>query len=311
MPSVNAFGRRSFLGMIGAWALLDGHSAFADNVTADADADATAKPLDFEVRDFTVDGDRALGNRFVLCVPTHLGKDEKVPLLVALHGLGETVDQRTGAYAFVERYGLPEAYQRLRRPPVTRTLPNQDYFSNQGLLELNSELSTKPFRGIAIACPYMPNFIKLERDPSALDQYAHWISDAVIPTARREAPVYTDAAHTTIDGVSLGGYGGLEVFLRKPDLFGAWGCVQGALGTLRLEGYAEKLAAVYQKSRKDFHLETSKGDPFHDTATTLSDLLTRKGVPSELLVYPGPHDQPFLRESGILGMLHWHDARPR
>jgi len=299
-------GRRGFVvGIAGVWTAAGARTAFGD-VSTDA-----GSPRDFDVKDFTVEGDRQLSNRFVLCVPTHLTKDQKVPLLVALHGLGETTDARTGAYAFLEHYGLADAYERCRRPPVVRTLAKDDYFSEALLAELNEDLRAAPFQGIAIACPYMPNVNRAPQPSQMFDRYASWIVDVVIPRARREAPVYTDAAHTSIDGVSLGGYTGIEVFLRKPDVFGAWGCVQGAFGAARVAGYADRLAAVYQKSPRDFHLETSKGDPYHDVTLSLADALIQRGVPNSLLVYPGPHDQPWLRESGIIGMLRWHDARLR
>jgi acetyl esterase/lipase len=303
------FDRRSFLALAAAaWS-----TSRARPLLADASKATSSTPApDLEVRDYTVAGDPVLGSRFVLCVPTHLAKDEKVPLLVALHGLGETVDLRTGAYAFVEHYGLLEAYARLRYPPVTRTLQGLDYFGDAGLAELNASLAAKPFRGLAIACPYMPNFIQLDRNPGALDRYASWITETVVPTSRREAPVYTDTSHTSLAGVSLGGYTSLEVFLRKPEVFGAWGSVQGALGSARVAGYAEKLAAVCAKSAtspRNLLLETSKGDPFRETTLRLADALTKKGVHHDVLVYPGPHDQPWLRESGTLAMLRWHDAR--
>jgi len=303
---VSLIGRRSFLGGVAAAGL-----AGRARAGPAGGVPAAPPPQDFDVLDFTVDGDRAVGNRFVLCVPTHLAKDEKVPLLVALHGSAETSDPRTGAYAFVERYGLADAYERLRRPPVVRTLRKEDYFTDKLLAELNASLVSKPFRGIAIACPYMPNAARMDHEAKVLDAYASWIVDVVIPRARKEAPVYADASKTSIDGVSLGGYTGIEVFLRKPDAFGAWGCVQGALGSLRIGSYAERLAAVHQQSHKDFHLETSQGDPYHDGTLSLSDALRRKGVANELLVYPGPHDQTWLRESGTMGMLRWHDGRAR
>jgi hypothetical protein len=300
-------GRRSFaFGIAATWVTAHRGIAFADTIAA-----AATPRLDFDVKDFAVEGDRLTGNRLVLCVPTHLAKGEKVPLLVALHGLGETSDPRTGAYAFVERYGLGLAYSRLRRPPVIRTLTNEDYFTDKLLGELNASLVSRPFGGIAIACPYMPNPSRMESESTFFERYTSWIADVVLPKARKEAPVYVDAQHTSIDGVSLGGYTGIEVFLRRPDLFGAWGCVQGALGALRIGGYADGLAAVHRKSPKDIHLETSTRDPFHDRTVSLSDALIKRGVPNELLVYPGPHDQPWLRESGVIGMLQWHDGRER
>lgn len=303
---VGFIGRRSFLGGVAAIGV-----ASRARAGPAGGFPVAPSPQDFDVLDFTVEGDRVVGNRFVLCVPTHLAKDEKVPLLVALHGSAETSDARIGAYAFVERYGLGDAYARLRRPPVVRTLPKEDYFTDKLLAELNASLVAQPFRGIAIACPYMPNAGRMDHEAKVLDAYASWIIDVVIPKARKEAPIYADASHTSIDGVSLGGYTGIETFLRKPDTFGAWGCVQGALGSLRIVSYAERLAAVHQQSHKDFHLETSLGDPYHDGTLTLSEALRRKGVANELLVYPGPHDQTWLQESGTMGMLRWHDARSR
>jgi len=258
-----------------------------------------------------VEGDKALGRRFVLLVPKHLAKGEKVPLLVLLHGLGETIDERMGAYAWLERYGLGTAYQRLRRPPVKRTSKRADW-TDARVAEVNAELTAKPFRGMAIACPFTPNVQKMNRD-SALDGYARWLCDVVIPRARKEAPVLDGAANTSLDGCSLGGYIGLEVFLRRPEVFGAWGGVQSAIMPYRAESYASRLAAIATKSSPRplrLHIETSAADPFREGNELLSSLLLKKGVPNDLLVLPGPHDQPWLRESGSLEMLLWH-ARGR
>jgi acetyl esterase/lipase len=124
--------------------------------------------------------------------------------------------------------------------------------------------------------------------------------------------VLPDAAHTAIDGVSLGGYVGIEVFLRRPEVFAAWGAVQGALNAARLAAYADKLAAALGKAPKtSVHLQTSEADPFRQVNAGLSALLTKKGVANDLLLLPGLHDQVFLREAGTLEMLLWHDRRLR
>ena len=39
------------------------------------------------------------GRRFVLVVPRYLEPDAKLPVVVLLHGLGETTNERMGAYA--------------------------------------------------------------------------------------------------------------------------------------------------------------------------------------------------------------------
>ena len=156
-----------------------------------------------------------------------------------------------------------------------------------------------------------PNVAKLANPASALDRYASWLVDVMLPRARKEAPVFGDAAHTHLDGCSMGGFVGLEVFLRRPDVFGAWGGVQSAFGAPRAAGYADRLAQVVRKTPRPIHLETSEQDPFRAANELLSAELKRRGVPHELLVLPGPHDQPWLREAGTLEMLLWHDRLPR
>src|SRR5262245_9713242 len=117
---------------------------------------APPPPRELTLLDLTVEGRRDLGNRFTLFIPNHLARGERVPLLVLLHGLGETGDQRMGAFAWQERYGLGAAYDRLRRAPVARTSARRD-FSDRRLVEVNAALAAHPFRGLAIACPYTPN----------------------------------------------------------------------------------------------------------------------------------------------------------
>ena len=276
-----------------------------------ADAAAPPAPRALEVRDLQVAGDRALGRRFTLFVPKHLAPGERVPLLVLLHGLGETGDERLGAYAWLERYGLGTAYDRLRAAPIARTSRRADW-TDARLAEVNAALAAQPFRGLAIACPVTPNVNKAKNPAAALDGYARWLADVVLPRARAEAPVFDDARRTALDGCSLGGYVGAEVFLRRPDLFGAWGGVQAAFGAHRAPGYADRLAAaVASAGPRDLHLLTSAGDPFQDANAALAKLLAKKGVPHTLRVLPGPHDQPWLREAGTIEMLLWHDRRPR
>ncbi|AUX44205.1 hypothetical protein SOCE26_056690 [Sorangium cellulosum] len=304
--------RRLFLGLCAA-GLAPGR-ALADTAAAGAapsPAPPAPPPPAFDVRDLQVPGDRALGRRFTLLVPRHLAPGERVPLLVLLHGLGETGDERLGAHAWLERYGLGSSYERLRRPPLGRTTRRKDW-TDARLAEVNAALAAQPFRGLAVACPFTPNVHKAANPAAALDGYTRWLADVVLPRARAEAPVLDDAARTSLDGCSLGGYVGLEVFLRRPELFGAWGGVQSALGAHRAPGYADRLAkALAAAGPRDLHLLTSKGDPFHDANTGLASELAKRSITHTLRVLPGPHDQPWLREAGTIEMLLFHDRRPR
>lgn len=309
MPPVS---RRALLtGLASVLAASPGRPAVAAPPGA-AESFASRTPPDFTVLDLDVGGDKKLATRFTLFVPNHLAKDERVPLLVLFHGLGETYDPTIGVFAWVERYGLGTCYARLRRPPVARTSRQPSLLPDARLAEINAALARRPFRGMAIACPYTPAVGKLPNPDAKLDAYADWIVGAVIPRARKEAPVFPDAARTSIDGVSLGGYVGLEVFARRPEAFGAWGGVQSAFNAARLPWYVERLAAASAKAPRGstrVHIETSRSDPFRERNTTLATMLTNKGVANDLALLPGPHDQIFLRESGTLEMLLWHDRR--
>lgn len=255
-------------------------------------------------------GDKKLGRRFLLCVPKHLKAGEKVPLVVLLHGLGETGDERLGVYAWVEKYGLATAYERLRKPPIARTAKRKDW-TDARLSEVNASLAQKAFSGLCIACPFTPNVHKLPDPTASLDSYAAWIADTVIPRARKDAPVYADASRTAIDGCSLGGYVALEVFLRRPDAFGAFGGVQSALAEYRAPTYADRISKALAKGQKPFHLLTSEGDPFLAANKKLAAEAAKKSVACDLRVLPGPHDQPWLREAGTIETLLWHDRRKK
>jgi enterochelin esterase-like enzyme len=106
----------------------------------------------------------------------------------------------------------------------------------------------------------------------------------------------------------MGGYVALEVFLRKPELFGTFGGVQSAFGSGAVPRYAERLrAALARAGKRPIHLETSTEDPYRRPNEQLSRALTAHGIENQLRVAPGPHDQPWLREVGTLEMLLFHD----
>jgi hypothetical protein len=258
-----------------------------------------------ELRDLRVDGP---GKRMVVLVPSHVPPGARVPLLVLHHGLGETGDARMGAHAWVERYGLADAFARLRRPPVSRTTEatrggRRDPWTDARLAGVNASLASRPFRGFVIACPFSPVL-----GAAALDSYTSWLVDAALPRARAEAAaVVSDETH--IGGCSLGGYLSLEIFLRRPEIFRAWGGVQTAIGSASGATYAERIArAVGRVGPRPLHVETSLGDPFLPGNQALSAALISRKIPCDLDVIPGPHDQPWLREVGTLSALLWHDA---
>jgi pimeloyl-ACP methyl ester carboxylesterase len=298
-------GRRSFLG--GAAALAVAGAARAAPTERIDTVDITSPDVD--VKDLFVDGDPKIATRFALLVPKGLPRGQRVPLVIALHGLGESHDEELGVRAWLELYGLEHAYERLRHPPVVRESKRND-FTDDRLEEVNRELAARPFRGVAVACPFTPHIDAFPNAPATYAAYAEWIATVVMPRARVEAPVLSDASATSIVGCSMGGPIALDVFSRHPELFGSVGLVQGAVGEYLADKHAEMIAgAASSTGAKDVLLLSSSADPYRQGHEALAKALERRGVPNTLRIPPGPHDQPFLRETGSIELLLYEDRR--
>jgi hypothetical protein len=284
-------GRRSLL--FGAGALLASPA-----VTA-------AEAPDLEERELEIPGER-LARRCLLLLPTAPTGRER--LLVLFHGLGETVSQPLGIRAWADRYGLVAAHARLLRPPVARTLSDVKYLTDERLLTLNEALGAAPFRGLALACPYTPNVYRQSSTAAALDRYAAWVVDGLLPAVAKELGRSRDELAPAVDGVSLGGYVSLEVFLRRPEAFAAAGTTQGAFRASLADAYAARFEKAFEKvGRKPVRVATSGWDSGRAASERLSRLLGERGIDTTLSVPPGPHDQRWLREVGTLELLHHYD----
>ncbi len=252
------------------------------------------------VSDLELSGDRAFG-RAVLVVPPAL--PPQAPLLILLHGLGETHDQRVGARAFVERYGLLSALARLARPPLQRTLKTQDFFGEGRIAELNTALVARPFPKLALLCPYTPNPYKAGGS-AVVARFADFLTGPLLQQVEARLGARFPAERRVISGVSLGGHLALEVFLRKPEGFCGVGSAQGAFGAGQARRYAAELEAVNrQVGRRSVELLSSSFDPYRAPNELLYKQLLKRSVPVRLRVSPGPHDQRWLRESGVIEML--------
>jgi predicted esterase len=286
-------GRRTFLGLGGA--ILGAPTG-------------TSSGANFSIHDIKVSGSRRIGQRFTLLLPRH-PTAKPLRLLVALHGLGETHSQRIGARAWIDRYGLGTCYGRLLAPPVKALGSRSRHWTSEQLNRINLALKQRAFRGFAVLCPFTPNVYRLPRK-KALDDYASWLSDEVLPRARREANISHKAKDTHLCGCSLGGYVGLEVLLRKSTTFGAFSSLQGALGRHRIARYSKSLAALSkQHGPRPFLLASSSADPFLDVNRQLYNKLRKQHLDAELYIGKGPHNQPYLRDHGTLQLLLWHDRQ--
>jgi predicted esterase len=230
--------------------------------------------------------------------------------LVLFHGLGETGNPALGLRAWPELYGLSRAYERLTQPPVARISKPARYLPDSRLRQLNASLAADPFRGFGVVCPVTPNAYKI--GAKGLDRYADWVANALLPEVERRATFQREPHARGIDGCSLGGYVALEVFSRQPHLFGSVGSVQGAFGRERAAAYAAAIARAHTElGPRSVHVQSSLEDPYRGAAEHLAKQLSSHGVPHEVCIPPGPHDQAWLREVGTLEMLLWYDRALR
>jgi len=285
------------------------HAAVSDAGTTAPPPTLDAPPprdprSEIDIVDWSFPADGGFEKRVVVIVPKALPAGTKLPLLVTLHGMGETVDARTGAYGWLESYTLDVTLSNLRHPPLD-VAAFQGFVTPERLAQINADLATQPFGGMVIACPYLPRDIGSESTP--FDAYTRFLGDKLLPRLRNEAPVLADARNTGIDGVSLGGMNALRFGLMRPDLFGVIGALQPAVyddvGTA--DYIAQKLA------KRPLRIVTSSEDVYKDTLTTMSMALTDRSVAHQFAVTPGPHDYAWNKGAGGIEMALWHDRVQR
>jgi predicted esterase len=264
---------------------------------------AQPKPLEsseLSLYDLSLAGDPAFG-RALLAVPQKLPRDPE--LLILLHGLGETKNQDMGARAFAERYGLLSAVRRLTHPPLTRIDSGQDYFGAGRLAELNARLERRAFRCPVLLCPFTPNPYKPGGD-QVLRRFSSFVVGSLKSAVEERVGVAFPASRSMITGVSLGGYVAIELFLNDPEQFCALGTAQGAFGPNQAARYAAGVAAATDRvGRRRVEILTSSLDPYRRNNEALHRHLLARKQASSLRVSPGPHDQRWLNESGVIEML--------
>lgn len=264
---------------------------------------AGAAARELEEHELDVPGER-LARRCLLLIPRG-GADR---LVVLFHGLGETTSEGVGIRAWADRYGLVAAASRLARPPVVRTLSDANFLTDTRLAELNAALAREPFRGPAFACPFTPNVFKQPSTAAALDRYTDWVTDALVPAARQRLGSAATAGAVAVDGVSLGGFVALEVFLRRPEAFQAAGATQPAIRENLVPGYAARFSAARERAGpRPLRIATSSWDGGRKASLALVKALRARGVEAAFSESPGPHDQRWLREVGSLELMFHYD----
>jgi enterochelin esterase-like enzyme len=256
--------------------------------------------------ELTLERRRGENYRALVLHPERSATDRTYPGLLLFHGRGESRRPELGLHAWRGAYGLERAHARLARPPLALSRDERRYIEPEQLQRLDATLRDLPFSGLVYICPFTPNPHRARSPEALLDGYSDWIEHTLLPAVRASTPLAP--ARLGVDGCSMGGYVAAEVFARKPHLFQTFGVVQPAFGAFRVGAYAEALAkAQGGGSLRCIHLLTSTLDPYRRSVEALGRELGGRGARFDLDILPGPHDQRWLRATGTLAMLAWHE----
>lgn len=248
--------------------------------------------------------------RALVVLPSDAVDKAPLPLLVLLHGLGETNDEHAGTHAWLERYGLARAWEQLHGQALPR--PQPSLLSEPEYEARGRCLSRRPFAGLCVVCPYLPPPRLTQASDPKFERYASWLSDALLPAVRDRVPEASrDREQTGIAGVSLGGLVALHAGLAGAQHYATVGSVQGAFGVDQATNLARRLAASFRGPGRAIYVATSAFDPYRAANQLLARRLAAEGVQSELCLRNGPHSQTWLREVGSVDLLLWHDRALR
>lgn len=244
--------------------------------------------------------------RAIAIVPAWSNVDDRLPMLVALHGRGEAnKGPALGVMGWPKDYALLRAIARVCSPPLTAE-DFEGFVEDGRLAQTNDSLRQRPFAGFVILCPYSPD-VDL-RKPPQIREYSEFVMKTLLPRARRELPVLGTPPSTGIDGVSLGGALALRIGLGNADAFGAVGTLQPAIGEDQVAELADLARFARAKNpRLAMRLLTSKEDYFRRAIRSTSVAWRAAGLEHDFEDLPGPHDYPFNRGPGAIEMLLWHE----
>jgi iron(III)-salmochelin esterase len=244
----------------------------------------------------------------VISIPAGADETTRYPVLVALHGRGESLKgSRRGARGWLDDYDLGRAMSRLLAPPLGKK-DFQGYVSAERLRRINRSLRAQPYAGLIVVCPFLPDVLRRENAFTASEPLAAFIVDVLLPRVYEKTPAIGTPASTGIDGVSLGGRAALLVGFTRPRAFGAIEALQAAIDTSEVDRFAELgVRALSDNPGLALRLLTSDRDHFLRVNQSLSSALGNKGVRHRYLRVPGTHSYRFNRGPGGIEMLLFHD----
>ena len=241
----------------------------------------------------------------VVLRPRH-ARAKKLPLVVTLHGRGETAKSpRAGAFGWANDYGLRTWLEAASDGPV-----GVDVLSGIGdprvLARANARWRKHGAPDLCFVCPYYTD-VEVHR-PDDARPLMEFLAERVVPWAQATLPVDPRPVATSIDGVSLGGYLALRTACAYPKLFRAAGGIQPAMNRADVAVWRRRLErAWHEHSALELRLLTSDGDYFQEGIDELHRVLGAAGHKHRYQRVHGPHDYLFNRTFGSLALIDFHE----
>lgn len=284
--------RRTLLKALPAWLAAHAHAA-TDSRTA------------WVVEEFHVKKAPAPLGPVVVLRPRKPRK-KKLPLVIALHGRGETAKlPKQGAFGWPTDYGLRSWLEASSEAPVAA-----ETLSGLGdprvLAKANARWRDHGAPDLCFVCPYYTD-VEVHR-PDDARPLMEYLAERVVPWARATLPVETSADRTAIDGVSLGGYLALRTACAYPKTFRAVGGIQPAMNRADVPAWRRRLERAFAENpHLELRLLTSDGDYFQEGVEALHKALVADGEKHRYARVHGPHDYLFNRTFGSLALIDFHE----
>lgn len=223
------------------------------------------------------------------------------PVLVALHGRGEAgKGLERGARGWRDDYALDALREALERGSLG-SADVQGMLSEERLASIRASLTSAPWRGLIVACPYTP--VPRGEGREARSGFEAFVTSKLLPRVAEATGAARERSAMGIDGVSMGGRWALELGFERGDVFGAVGALQPAIGSEDAPRLADRALRASERGKQRIQLVSSSGDPFLEPTLALAKELEARKLEHQLVITAGPHDYSWNRGPGGAEML--------